>query len=179
MASITMVMNNWPNFKREGLKEKIVIATNSLLILCVILSLVHSYRTKSLRQTKAQMVLIHLMIIISILNPPEKEIGQDHHARATSKLIVQVITYLLQSFLLTDMMEKAWQKVIILQCSILIMWGLFIIQLTDKKEPTWSDIRTFIIGISTTVLTTSFFAYVHKNIEKVVFDRQLDINELE
>ena len=29
------------------------------------------------------------------------------------------------------------------------------------------------------MLTTSFFAYVHKNIEKVIFDKQLDINELE
>ena len=172
MSTATMTLNVWPNFLAEEFKSKVVILINTLLGGLVIVSLCHSYKTKSLRHTKIQMVLIHLMIIISILNPPAEEIGEDHQARATSKLIVQVVTFLLQSFLLTDMLDKAWQKILLLQSNILILWCVFIFQLTyDSKKATWGDIRTFAIGISTTMLTTSFFAYVHKNIEKAVFDR--------
>lgn len=85
MSTATMTINIWPHFPREEFKSKVVIVVNSFLIGLVIASLCHSYKTKSLRQTKIQMVIIHIMIIISILNPPAEEIGEDHEARATSK----------------------------------------------------------------------------------------------
>ena len=133
MVAITLSVNTWPNFYKEGLKEKGVIIINSILTLLVLVSLIHSYWTKSLHQTKIQMILMHILSLLSFLNPPGEEMGPNHRARAKAKLIIAVMYYFMQTFLMTELFEKHFHKILLIWFNGLILWLVFCFQLPSAS----------------------------------------------
>ena len=126
-----------------------------------------------------QLVLVHIICILSFLNPPDEEKDKDKKIKAPTRMIVGIIYFLLQTFLLTEMVDKPWQKVVILQVNIVVLWTVNIYELlSDGIDVTRSDIVTFCYGIFSTMMSTSFFSYVHKNIETLVMNKEISINEL-
>lgn len=114
---------------------------------------------------------MHILNILAFLNPPGEEAGPNYRARAKAKLIIAVMYYFMQTFLMTELFEKHFHKIVLIWFNGLVLWITFCFQVPyDGLEAPVSnrDIFAFVLCIVATLLPCSLFAYVHKNIEKVV-----------
>ena len=116
---------------------------------------------------------MHFLNILAFLNTPGEETGPNHRARAKAKLIIAVMYYFMQTFLMTELFEKHFHKILLIWFNGLILWLVFCFQLPYDGLATVSknDIFTLFLCILATLMPCSLFAYVHKNIEKVVMSQ--------
>merc|ERR1712127_802928 len=106
------------------------------------------------------------LAVVSILNPPGEEMGLNHRARATSKVVVMVIFYLMQTYIMTKFVNDQNSKILIVYVNLLTMWFMLILQLfEDGAIASRKDITTLGMCVVSTILSSTLFSFVIKNME--------------
>lgn len=100
------------------------------------------------------------------MNPPGEEMGLNHRARASSRLVVTVVFFLMQTFLMTKLAKKQKLKNLIVYANLSIMWFVHIYhQIQDSQSVSRKDVVAIAMCVISTILSSSLFACVIRRMD--------------
>ena len=153
----------------------VILVLNGLIII----SLAHSYLTKSIHHIKIQIIILHLINSGAMLTPVAQESGHSPCVREC-QLVIHVILFGMQTVFISAMARKHVHLILMVWANVMFMWIIIIYQKL-KTSPTGQSreiMTTGVLGIFTTLVASTFFTHVQSNIQKLVARKEISNNEL-